>query len=66
MGLTVKENTKSEITYNGILDCAQKIFKNEGIRGFYKGLAPNLLRIFPASGLFFLVYESVLLKLKDL
>ena len=28
--------------------------------GFYKGLTPNLLRIFPSSGVFFLIYEATL------
>lgn len=63
MGLSVQTNNKSAVTYDGIIDCVQKIMRNEGVRGFYKGLTPNMLRIFPSSGLFFLVYESVLLKL---
>jgi len=60
----VQSNNKQAVTYEGVIDCAQKILKNEGVRGFYKGLTPNMVRIFPSSGLFFLVYESVLLKLK--
>ena len=60
LGLAVETNTKQQIHYNGVLDCAKKIYVNEGIRGFYKGLTPNMLRIFPSNGLFFLVYESVL------
>ena len=43
-----------------MLDCAKKIYKNEGITAFYKGLTPNVIRIFPASGLFFLTYEYTL------
>jgi hypothetical protein len=65
LGLAVQTNTKQSVTYDGIFDCASKIMKNEGVRGFYKGITPNMLRIFPSSGLFFLVYEGVLLKLKD-
>lgn len=64
LGLQVRTNTKDAVTYNGIVDCAQKILRNEGVKGFYKGLTPNMVRIFPSSGLFFLVYESVLLRLK--
>lgn len=64
MGLAVAGNNKADVVYKGIWDCAQKIKANEGIRGFYKGLTPNMLRIFPSSGVFFLVYESVLLALK--
>ena len=45
--------------YTGFLDCVQKTYRNEGISAFYKGVAPNMLRLFPQSGLFFLVYEWV-------
>ena len=45
--------------YNGIVDTVQKIYLNEGIRGFYKGLTPTVIKIFPASGLFFLFYEQM-------
>jgi solute carrier family 25 folate transporter 32 len=33
-------------------------FRNESIRGFYKGLAPNLLRVVPATAITFVVYEK--------
>ena len=33
------------------------IFRGEGIVGFYKGLLPNLIRVTPACGITFLVYE---------
>lgn len=61
LGLQCQTNTRSAVTYNGIIDCVRKIYVNEGVRGFYKGLTPNMLRIFPSSGIFFLVYESVLI-----
>ncbi len=34
--------------------------QREGLGGFYKGLAPNVLRVMPQSALTFLVYESVM------
>lgn len=40
-----------------MVDCAVKIYKNEGATAFYKGLSPNLIKVFPSSGLFFLSYE---------
>ncbi len=64
MGLKIKINTRQEVTYDGIYDCVRKIKINEGFRGFYKGLTPNLLRIFPTSGIFFIVYEYTLLALQ--
>ena len=49
-----------DVFYTNIKDSAKNIWKNEGIRGFYKGWMPNLLRIFPHSGLFFMIYEGTL------
>lgn len=43
-----------------MIDTFLKIYKNEGIQGFYKGLTPSLVKIFPTSGLFFLAYEITL------
>lgn len=48
------------LTYNGVIDAVAKTYKREGLQGFYKGLAPNVLRVMPQSALTFLVYESVL------
>ena len=53
-------NFRQEIEYHGMRDCIRKIYKYEGIAGFYKGLTPNVLKIFPSSGLFFLAYEYTL------
>jgi solute carrier family 25 (mitochondrial folate transporter), member 32 len=45
--------------YNGMIDCGTRIIKNEGIRGLYKGLAPNLIRIAPSAAITFFTYENV-------
>jgi len=37
---------------------AQQIMAKEGIRGFYKGLVPVLVRAFPANAACFLGYET--------
>ena len=59
--LRMQETNKgSEIRYNGMIDTIKKIYRNEGMKGFYKGLTPNILKIFPTSGLFFLSYELTL------
>ncbi|KAF4347058.1 hypothetical protein G4B88_026261 [Cannabis sativa] len=36
----------------------------EGVRGFYKGITPNLLKNVPAASITFIVYENVLKLLK--
>jgi hypothetical protein len=60
LGLKVAENKLQEIRYTGVFDCAWKMLKNEGILAFYKGLTPNLIKVFPSSGMFFLAYENTL------
>jgi len=43
--------------YRGILDCAVKIFKKDGIRPFYRGYLPNTIGIIPYAGIDLTVYE---------
>jgi len=45
------------VQYEGLVDAVRKIYRNEGVLAFYKGLTPMLVKIFPQSGLFFLAYE---------
>ncbi len=35
-------------TYTGILDVTRQTIKGEGVRGLFKGLTPNLLKVVPA------------------
>ncbi|KAL3791012.1 hypothetical protein HJC23_003001 [Cyclotella cryptica] len=50
--------TKRE--YAGVLDCVGKIWKNEGISGFFKGCLTNAIRVAPSAAITFVVYEWVL------
>ena len=59
----MKTNTRKAIHYEGVFDIAKKIYRNEGVWAFYKGLTPNLLKVFPSSGMFFLAYEGTLIML---
>jgi solute carrier family 25 phosphate transporter 23/24/25/41 len=54
--------------YNGILDSCRKIFKLEGITGFYRGLAATWLKTGPAVAIQFWTIEKLntLLKNEDL
>ena len=47
----------SQLHYDGWLHCLRSMMATEGVLGFYKGLGPNLLKIAPASGLTFAIYE---------
>ncbi|CAL1707046.1 unnamed protein product [Somion occarium] len=45
--------------YNGALDALQSIARTEGIRGLYRGLWPNLLKVAPSIATSFFTYELV-------
>lgn len=49
----------AERTYRGLLDVITQISGEEGVRGFYKGLVPNMLRVLPSTCVTFLVYENM-------
>ncbi|KAI9496615.1 mitochondrial carrier domain-containing protein [Zychaea mexicana] len=43
--------------YNGTWDAVRTMVRNEGVRGLYKGMIPNYLKVAPAMGVSFLTYE---------
>ncbi|KAI9203543.1 mitochondrial carrier domain-containing protein [Polychytrium aggregatum] len=43
--------------YTGAFDAVRYTYRNEGVRGFYKGLVPTLLKVVPAVSISYLVYE---------
>lgn len=45
--------------YKGVVDCAKRVFQKEGIAGFYRGCATNLLRTTPAAVITFTSYEMI-------
>lgn len=44
--------------YTDARDVARKILKSEGIRGFYRGLALNLMKIAPALSITWMAYQG--------
>ncbi|XP_027098105.2 nicotinamide adenine dinucleotide transporter 1, chloroplastic-like isoform X2 [Coffea arabica] len=48
-----------EIHYAGVIDCIKKIFLREGLPGFYRGCATNLLRTTPSAVITFTSYEMI-------
>lgn len=46
--------------YKGTLDCIVSVWRENGVRGFFRGLAPNLIKVAPGSALTFVVYEETL------
>ncbi|KAG9248682.1 mitochondrial carrier domain-containing protein [Calycina marina] len=45
-------------TYDGVWDVARKTVKNEGMRGLFKGITPNLLKVVPAVSITYVAYEN--------
>ena len=43
--------------YASTMDCCRQLWAEGGWRRFYRGLAPCLLRSFPANAACFLAYE---------
>ena len=46
------------VYYNSAFDVISRTFKQEGLAGFYKGLAPTLLKVLPAVSISYVVYEQ--------
>ncbi|KAF2085154.1 calcium dependent mitochondrial carrier protein-like protein [Saccharata proteae CBS 121410] len=44
-------------TYTGIMDVTRQTLKGEGVRGLFKGITPNLLKVMPAVSITYVVYE---------
>ncbi|XP_041072561.1 mitochondrial thiamine pyrophosphate carrier isoform X2 [Carcharodon carcharias] len=44
-------------TYNGFLNCAYQVARSEGLRGFFKGLSPSMLKAAFSTGFSFFWYE---------
>jgi solute carrier family 25 phosphate transporter 23/24/25/41 len=45
-------------TYTGIMDVTRQTIKGEGVRGLFKGLTPNLLKVVPAVSITYVVYDK--------
>ncbi|XP_047482016.1 mitochondrial folate transporter/carrier-like [Penaeus chinensis] len=52
--------------YDNLRHCIKETWRQNGVRGYYKGLLPNILRVVPATALTFVVYEHTSHFLLDL
>ncbi len=60
------QNHATSHIYPNISTCIRLTYTQEGLRAFYKGLVPNLVRIIPGTCVTFVVYENVSWALKGL
>ncbi|KAG0319656.1 hypothetical protein BGZ99_004987 [Dissophora globulifera] len=52
--------------YKGMVDCAVRSYRSEGLGVFVRGVTPALLRAFPVNAVTFFVYELVMVELRKL
>jgi solute carrier family 25 (mitochondrial phosphate transporter), member 23/24/25/41 len=45
--------------YSGVVDCATQVFREHGVKGFYRGIGPNFLKAVPAISVSYAVYERM-------
>jgi solute carrier family 25 folate transporter 32 len=50
-------NNRSEAKYHSVRDVMVHMMKDEGFRGFYKGILPNMMKGIPQRGIYFYFYE---------
>ncbi|KAK4184307.1 mitochondrial FAD carrier protein FLX1 [Podospora australis] len=48
-----------EMFGRGLVGVVKRLWREEGIRGFYRGVMPGVVRVLPATWVTFLVYENV-------
>nr|CAB3461739.1 unnamed protein product [Digitaria exilis] len=60
------QGAHSEARYKGVIDCIRKVYLKEGVAGFYRGCATNLLRTTPAAVITFTSFEMIHRFLLDL
>ena len=53
------QNNATAHLYPTIPACIKKTWAEEGVRGFYRGLGTNLVRVLPGTCVTFVVYENL-------
>ncbi|KLO09929.1 mitochondrial carrier [Schizopora paradoxa] len=53
------QNNATRHLYPTIPACIARTFREEGVRGFYRGLGTNLVRVLPGTCVTFVVYENL-------
>ncbi|KAL8673028.1 MAG: hypothetical protein Q9168_002551 [Polycauliona sp. 1 TL-2023] len=45
-------------TYTGFVDVTRKTLQGEGVKGLFRGITPNLLKVVPAVSITYVVYDN--------
>lgn len=57
------QSLQSADRYTGMADAFRRTYRHEGMRGFYKGWLPNMLKVVPSASITYLVYEDMKIRL---
>lgn len=55
----IKSRMQASADYGNTWQCTQQIYRQGGLRGFFRGFGPTLARAFPANAATFFAYEFV-------
>jgi solute carrier family 25 citrate transporter 1 len=58
-GLQKSQAEKGKSAFQRITLIASEMWRQEGVRSFYKGITPRVLRVAPGQAIVFAVYERV-------
>ena len=56
----LKSRIQSSVNKVSLAEATSSLFKTAGLKGFYKGFTPTMIRAFPANAATFLGYEFVM------
>ena len=45
--------------HSGWVTVFKTIYRENGVRGLYRGILPNFMKVLPAVGISYIVYENV-------
>eukprot|EP00959_Pyramimonas_sp_CCMP1952_P430780 9021744-Pyramimonas_sp.AAC.1 len=43
--------------YNGFMDCFRHIIARDGVKGLYRGMVPNAMKVLPATSISYAMYD---------
>ncbi|GAV85393.1 Mito_carr domain-containing protein/EF_hand_3 domain-containing protein/EF_hand_5 domain-containing protein [Cephalotus follicularis] len=53
------QRSDTDAAYKGMSDVFRRTYQHEGLRGLYKGIFPNMLKVVPSASITYLVYEAM-------
>jgi solute carrier family 25 folate transporter 32 len=61
----LQQQGANSLKYDSTMASLRLMWANEGLRGFFRGVVPNCLKVAPSAALTFLVYEEMMKQLTD-